>query len=127
MPDIFNTYELTYLVNAVLSEDQARQLADRYTGYIEENGGKILQSEFWGSRRLAYPISKKRNAFYFNVFFQAPGRLIGRLERALEIEDDVLRYLTLRLDSKMLTHFEKNRDAATKVRGDAELPAGRDD
>lgn len=127
MPDTFNTYELTFIVNAVLNEDAAKTLADRYTTYIEENGGKVLQSQFWGSRRLAYPINKKRNGFYFNVFFQAPGRVIGRLERALEIEDDVMRYMTLRLDAKMLRHYEQHSDAATTVKGDAELPAGRDD
>ncbi len=127
MPDTSNTYELTYIVNAVLSEDAAKQLADRYTKYIEENGGKMLQNEFWGSRRLAYPIGKKRNGFYFNLFFEAPGRIIGRLERALEIEDDVMRYLTLRLDAKMLRHFAQNREGATTVRGDSDLPAGRDD
>ena len=127
MPDTFNTYELTFIVNAVLSEDAAKTLADRYTTYIGENGGKVLQSQFWGSRRLAYPINKKRNGFYFNVFFEAPGRVIGRLERALEIEDDVMRYLTLRLDAKMLRHYEQHRDDATTVKGDAELPAGRDD
>ncbi len=127
MPDTFNTYELTFIVNAVLNEDAAKTLADRYTTYIEENGGKVLQSQFWGSRRLAYPINKKRNGFYFNVFFQAPGRVIGRLERALEIEDDVMRYMTLRLDAKMLRHYDQHSEAATTVKGDAELPAGRDD
>lgn len=109
MPETNETYELTYIVNAVLSEDQVKELADRYNAYIEENGGKILHSEGWGSRRLAYPISKKRNGYYFNVYFQAPGRLLPRLERAMEIEDDVLRYLTLRMDTKMLRHFEKNK------------------
>lgn len=127
MPDTFNTYELTFIVNAVLSEDAAKTLADRYTTYIGENGGTVLQSQFWGSRRLAYPINKKRNGFYFNVFFEAPGRVIGRLERALEIEDDVMRYMTLRLDAKMMRHYEQHRDDATTVKGDAELPAGRDD
>lgn len=125
MPDTFNTYELTFIVNAVLNDEAAKTLADRYTTYIEENGGKVLQSQFWGSRRLAYPINKKRNGFYFNVFFQAPGRVIGRLERALEIEDDVMRYLTLRLDAKMMRHLDQHRDET--VKGDAELPAGRDD
>lgn len=102
-----NTYELTYLVNAVLSEDQAKQLADRYKNLIEEEGGTVLVSESWGQRRLQYPIAKKRNAFYFHVAFRAPGAFIKRLERMLEIEDDVLRYLTLRLDAKALANFEK--------------------
>ncbi len=120
MPENSNTYELTYIVNAVLSEDQARELAARYNTYIEENGGRILHSEAWGSRRLAYPIAKKRNGYYFNVYFQAPGRLIPRLERAMEIEDDVLRYLTLAMDAKMIRHFEKSQGAAPVASADAE-------
>ena len=122
-----NTNELTYLVNAVLNEEQAKSLAERYDTYITENGGKILASSFWGQRRLAYALAKKRNAFYFNVFFQAPGRVIQRLERALEIEDDVLRYLTLRLDAKGLKSFEADQDAMMRVVGDGDLLTGRDD
>jgi small subunit ribosomal protein S6 len=110
MPDALPTYELTYIVNPVLSEDQIKELGQRYETYIKENGGTILQSNDWGSRRLAYPILKKRNGYYFNVFFQAPGGVIARLERAMEIEDDVLRYLTLRQDAKMLRHFERNKE-----------------
>ena len=52
---------------------------------------------------------------------------LGAVLEAPGLYDEVLRYLTLRLDPKMLRHFEKNRDAATTVRGDAELPVGRDD
>lgn len=127
MPEIFNTYELTYLVNAVLSEEQAKSLAERYDTYITENGGKILGSNAWGSRRLAYPIAKKRNAFYFNVFFEAPGRVIQRLERALEIEDDVLRYLTIRHEAKSLKAYQASPEAMSRVHGDGELLSGRDD
>ncbi len=115
MPESLPTYELTYIVNAVLNEEQVKELAARYNSYIEENGGKIIQSDAWGSRRLAYPISKKRNGYYFNVYFQAPGGLIPRLERAMEIEDDVLRYLTLRLDAKMIRNFEKRRSEASET------------
>ncbi len=119
MPETLPTYELTYIVNAVLNEDQVKELSDRYQSYIEENGGKILHSEAWGSRRLAYPISKKRNGYYFNVYLHAPGALIPRLERALEIEDDVLRYMTLRLDAKMIRSFEKRRTEAAQPKADA--------
>lgn len=101
-----NTYELTYIVNSVLSEDLIKDLVERVTVYIKEGGSDILDVDVWGSRRLAYPIQKKRNGFYVNMYFSAPGSFIGRLERALEIDDNILRYLTIKMDGKMIRHFE---------------------
>ena len=104
-----NTYELTYIVNSVLSEEQIKDLVERVTVYIKEGGSDILDVDVWGSRRLAYPIQKKRNGFYVNMYFRAPGAFIGRLERALEIDDNILRYLTLKLDPKMIRNFEAQK------------------
>ncbi|PSQ54576.1 MAG: 30S ribosomal protein S6, partial [Bacteroidetes bacterium QH_10_64_37] len=63
----------------------------------------------WGNQRLAYEIDRKRSGYYVNMYFQAPGELIQRLERELEINDDVLRYLTLRMDAKMQRHYEQRK------------------
>ena len=104
-----NTYELTYIVNSVLSEEQIKDLVERVTVYIKEGGSDILDVDVWGSRRLAYPIQKKRNGFYVNMYFSAPGSFIGRLERALEIDDNILRYLTIKMDGKMIRHFEAQK------------------
>ena len=104
-----NTYELTYIVNSVLSEEQIKDLVDRVTQYVKEGGSEIIDVDVWGSRRLAYPIQKKRNGFYVNMYFRAPGAFIARLERALEIDDNILRYLTLKMDAKMVRHFEEQK------------------
>jgi small subunit ribosomal protein S6 len=112
-----NTYELTYIVNAVLSDNQIREVVGRISRFIEENGSEVLVNDEWGTRRLAYPIRKKRNGYFVNMHFRGPGSIIPRLERALEIDDDILRYLTLRLDAKMLRHFEQQqRDASAHLR-----------
>ena len=108
------TYELTYIINAVLNDDQIKGLVKRVHKFIEENGGNILEVEEWGSRRLSYPIKKKRNGYYVNLYFEAEGDLIVRLERALTIEDDILRYLTLKMDSKMLRAWEEAKAAGRK-------------
>ncbi len=102
-----HTYELTYIVNAVISDDQIKGLVKRVHKFIEENGGDILEVDEWGSRRLAFPINKKRNGHYVNLYFEAEGDLIVRLERALTLEDDILRYLTLKMDAKMLRTWEE--------------------
>ena len=112
MADVKNPYELTYIVNAVLNEDQIKSVVQRVTKLIDENDGEILAMDEWGNKRLAYPINKKRNGYYVNIHMNAPGGIIPRLERALEIDDDILRYLTLRMDAKMLRHFERSQSAA---------------
>jgi small subunit ribosomal protein S6 len=111
-----NTYELTYIVNAVLSDQQIKEVVARVTRNIQENGGEIIEVDEWGTRRLAYPIRKKRNGYYVNVYFRAPGEAIARLERLLEIDDDILRYLTLRYDAKMLRYYEQSKDASRPIR-----------
>jgi len=106
-----NTYEFTYIINGALSDDQIKSNVERVSKYITERGGEVLEVEEWGTRRLAYPINKKRNGNYVNLYFKASGGLITRLERSLEIDDNMLRYLTLRLDAKMLRHYEERSKA----------------
>ena len=106
-----NTYELTYIVNSVLSEEQIKDLVARVDKYIVEHGGEIIDKDVWGSQRLAYPIQKKRNGFYVNMSFKAPGGIVARFERALEINDNILRYLTLRMEPKMIRHRDDRRKA----------------
>ena len=107
MPE--NTYEITYIVNSVLSDDQIRNLVGRVTKFIEKEGGNIVEVDEWGAQRLAYPIDKKRTGYYVNAYFEAGGELIARLERALTLEDDILRFLTLKMDAVMLRHYEERK------------------
>ena len=114
-----NTYELTYILNAVLNDDQLQDLVARVDKFIEEHGGQVLDKNVWGSQRLAYPIEKKRNGYYVNLTFQSGGDLITRLERALDINDNVLRYLTLRMDRRMIEHRAKRKAAAAQAAAEA--------
>lgn len=114
-----NTYELTFIVNAVLNDDHIKDIVNRVNKFITEHGGEVIESDEWGTRRLAYPINKKRNGYYVNVYFRAGGEMIPRLERALEIEDDVIRYITLRFDSKMERHYEQQKTNSVRPRGQA--------
>lgn len=111
------TYELTYILTGVLSESQIKEDVQKISEFIEGAGGDIIEVNEWGTRRMAYPIEKKRNGYYVNLYFTAPTTLVPRLERALTIDDHVLRYLTLSMDKKMLAHYEER-----KRRGSA-LPA----
>lgn len=110
-----NFYELTYIINAALSDEQIKEVVQRVNQYIEEHGGEIVEVDEWGTRRLAYPIQKRRNGYYVNMYFRAPGSLIAPLERFLEIDEQVLRYLTLRMDAKMLRYYERRKKQAEEV------------
>lgn len=114
-----NTYELTYIVNAVLNDDHIKDIVNRVGKFITEHGGEVIETDEWGTRRLAYPLYKKRNGYYVNVYFRAGGEMIPRLERALEIEDDVMRYITLRFDAKMERHYEVQKANSVRPRGQA--------
>ncbi len=106
-----NAYEFTYIVNAVLSDEQIKGVVERISNLIKENGGDIKEVNEWGSRRLSYPINKKRNGYYVNLYMDAPGEFIAKLERSLEIDDDILRYMTLRMDAKMIRSYEEQKSS----------------
>ncbi len=109
------TYELTYILTGVLSEAQIKEDVQKINEFIEGAGGTLIDVYEWGARRMAYPIEKKRNGYYVNLYFSAPTSLVPRLERALTIDDHVLRYLTLALDKHMLTYFEARRKSGPGV------------
>jgi small subunit ribosomal protein S6 len=109
------TYELMYVVNTVLNDDQITDICDRVVAYIRDNDGEIVEEERWGSRRLAYPIEKKRNGHYALVWFRSGPDLIARLDRALRINDDILRHMVLRYDAKMERHFAKRGQKAAEA------------
>ncbi|GAB5518776.1 MAG: 30S ribosomal protein S6 [Rhodothermales bacterium] len=111
MTETRNMYELTYIINAVLNDDQIKNVVTRVKEIIEKNGGEVVDTDEWGSRRLAYPIEKKRNGYYVNLYANLIGPSIPRIERSMEIDDDILRYLTLRMDAKMIRHYERTRKA----------------
>ncbi len=117
-----NMYEFTYIITPVLNEDQIKDTVKRVNKAVENSGGTIIEVDEWGSRRLAYLIKKKRNGYYVNMYFEAPAEIVIRLERAIEIDDNILRYLTLRMDKKMIQHYEqrKKKAAAAETQPEAE-------
>lgn len=120
MATSLNTYELTFIVNAVLNEDLIKEHVKRVVSSVKESGGEIIEVDEWGSRRLAYPIRKKRNGHYVNVYFLAHGSSIQRMERAMEIDENILRYLTIRMDAKMLRHYENQKSVRAALKEEAE-------
>jgi small subunit ribosomal protein S6 len=95
-------YETTCIVNASLDDAQVDGVIGRIQDIITKNGGSMLALNKWGRKRLAYPINKKTNGFYVNIEFEAPGTALAVLERAFQLDEMILRYLTIVLDPKAI-------------------------
>ena len=103
-------YELMYIINPVLSEEQTKDIVQRVTAYLSDNGADVVQVSETGSQRLAYPIEKKRNGYYVIVNFRLANPVaLPKLERSLRINDDVMRHLVLRYDAKMERHYTQQK------------------
>lgn len=102
-------YETTFIVNAALEDPDIDSVIGKVTGYIENHGGEIKQTDKWGRRRLAYPINKKFNGYYVHIVFDASPGTIPILERFLVLEDTILRHLTVKLPQKLIDFREKRR------------------
>lgn len=110
-----NYYELTYIVNAVLDEEQIKASVAKFTDFLTTNGAEIDEVAEWGIQSLEYEIDKKGTGYYVNVYFTAPGELIAKLERAMQIDDNIMRYLNIRYDNKMLQYRELQKKGEIPV------------
>ena len=91
-------YENVFIARQDISGAQVDQLADTFTQLIADQGGEIKKREYWGLRNLAYRMNKNRKGHYVLFNIDAPPAAIAELERTMRINEDVLRYLTLRVD-----------------------------
>jgi len=99
-------YEVTYIVNPVLEEAETKAEIDKINSFITRQGGEIDEVNEWGNRRLTYEMSGKQTGYFVNMYFTSPGELIVKLERMMQINENIVRYLTLKYDKKMLRHRE---------------------
>ncbi len=99
-------YEMTYILNPVLEEDQFSEMVGYVNKLIENNGGEIVDTDEWGVKKFAYEVNGKGSGYYVNLYFHAPANAIEVVERNLRIHDNVMRYLTLKYDAKMLRHYD---------------------
>lgn len=116
-------YEITYILDGVLSEDQIKELVGRVDKFITSNGGEVVETLDWGMKPLAYPIRNRNNGYYVNLFFRSDSELPRKIERTLGIEESVLRFLVLKMDAKMKRHFhdqKKKRESAPAAEAESE-------
>ncbi|OQW47015.1 MAG: 30S ribosomal protein S6 [Proteobacteria bacterium SG_bin6] len=92
-------YEHVFLARQDLAQAQVDALAEMATKIVEENQGRIVKTETWGLRSLAYKIAKNRKAHYVMLEIEAPAGVVAELERQIRINEDIIRYLTIRVDA----------------------------
>ena len=91
-------YEHVFLARQDLAQAQVDALAENATKIITDNGGTVVKTETWGLRSLAYRIAKNRKAHYVLLDVDAPPGVVAELERQTQINEDVIRYMTIRVD-----------------------------
>jgi len=122
-------YEHVFLARQDLAQAQVDALAETATKIVEENQGRVVKTETWGLRSLAYRIAKNRKAHYVMLEIDAPGDVVAELERQTQINEDVIRYMTVKVDEHeqgptvMMRKQERDRERRAE-RG--ERDGGRD-
>ena len=91
-------YEHVFLARQDVSAQQVEALVEQYKGVLEANGGKVGRVEHWGLKSLTYRIKKNRKAHYALMDIDAPAAAVQEMERQMRINEDVLRFMTIRVD-----------------------------
>ena len=106
-------YETMYILRPDIAEDEVNIHIEKYNALLESMGGKILDSQMRGKRRLAYPIAKNREGIYVQLSHQGDGQHIAKIEKAMRLSEDVIRYMTLKQEGPLPTPKPKAKPAQT--------------
>ena len=104
-----NCYEHTLIVKQDLQENQLKTLIDKYAEIINKSSGKVIKTEEWGLKNFSHKIKKNKIGFYFHIKFEGTGKTINELEKAENIDQMLIRFLTVKVKKHDLdkVYFEK--------------------
>lgn len=107
-------YESAVLINATLEDDQIESILKKIEESISTLGGSIREIENWGRKRLAYVVNKNKIGYYAIFRYDAPPELISKLDRQFQLDENILRYLNIKLSSEALEQIEKDKKEASE-------------
>ena len=104
-----NYYEHTLIAKQDLQENKVKPLINKYIDIINNNSGKVVKTENWGLKNFSHKINNNKKGFYFHIKFEGIGKTIEELEKAENIDQMLIRYLTIRVKNHDLKneYFEK--------------------
>ena len=109
-------YEHVFLARQDLAQAQVDTMAEAVSKIVTDHKGKVIKTETWGLRSMAYRMAKNRKAHYVMIEFDAPGDTVAEIERQHSISEDVIRYMTVKVDeheagpSVMMRKQERDRE-----------------
>ncbi|HEX6102276.1 MAG TPA: 30S ribosomal protein S6 [Alphaproteobacteria bacterium] len=115
-------YENVFIARQEISAAQVDALADQFTNVLTENGGAVKKKEYWGLKSLSYRIKKNRKGHYVLLNIDAPPAAVHEMERQMRINEDILRFLTVRVEE-----LEEGPSAMLQSRGREDRPRRFDD
>ena len=92
-------YEHVFMARQDVTSQQVETMVDQYRGVIEQNGGTVEKTEMWGVKSLAYRIKKNRKAHFTLFNLSAPPAAVSEMERQMRINEDILRFMTIRVEA----------------------------
>jgi small subunit ribosomal protein S6 len=103
-------YETVFILNPVLSEDQAKDTVEKFVKVITKSKGEVINKEFWGLKKMAYPIQNKSTGFYNLIEFTTENTgIINTLETEFRRDESVMRFLTTALDKYAIEYNARRR------------------
>jgi ribosomal protein S6 len=109
-----NNYETVFILNPVLSEEQAKDAVEKFVSVLTKAKAEIINTENWGLKKLAYPINKKSTGFYNLIEFTAEPQVINTLETEFRRDESIMRFLTTVLDKHAVVYNERRRKGEFK-------------
>ncbi len=92
-------YEHVFIARQDLSNTQAESLIEHFSTVLADNGGKVIENEYWGVKTMAFKINKNRKGHYAYLRTDAPAPAVQEMERLMRLHDDVMRCLTIKVDA----------------------------
>lgn len=109
-----NHYETTVIIHPSATKAQVGSLTQQYKKLLKQENAKVIHEENEGLQNLAYPIQKQTSGIYYIIRYQAPGTAVDKLERAYKIDENIMRFLSIKLDKHGVAYHKKKREEAKK-------------
>lgn len=103
-------YETTFILSPELTEEEYKAMVAKFLKVLTDQGAEIINTEYWGLKKLAYPIQKKGSGYYTYCEFKSPVEAIAKLETEYGYEEKMLRFLTITLDKHAVAYNIKRRE-----------------